>query len=121
MVLHVDITAHVSNENIIYHLVLWLFRFDQFLKINYILYLIYQRIFHAVGLCEPYVSVSGQTDVEIAQHVSRWTQRLLPPKCKTPLFSTPHWSSSVEFGITEYLCRLLRSYIAKTPTYPVVC
>jgi len=47
----------------------------------------------------------------------------MPLKCKTPHFSIPHWSFSVEFGIIGYynLGRLLRfgMQVAKTLIFPV--
>ena len=61
----------------------------------------------------PFQSISGlwkvierltriSTNAEIARHPSRWTQRLLLPKSKTPHFLTPRCSLSVEFRITGY-------------------
>jgi len=59
-----------------------------------------------------------------AQHTSRQCnmQAVWCILCKIPHFSLPHWSSSVEFGITGYSNPgRLPHEIAKTPIYPVMC
>jgi len=84
----------------------------------------YHYLFPSLWFCctiVQYCSTRSSADTEIAQHaIGHWTRKLLLPKCKTPQFSILHWSSTVEFGITEY-CNPGRLWYAYSQDIDISC
>jgi len=61
----------------------------------------YRRNYYTIAL-QAYLLEDSAKQITLSLADAEIAQQVMLPKCKSPDFSIPHWSSSVKFGITGY-------------------